>query len=123
MDFAHHLFSQIDDSGAITFVIRIYDVIFTIVFAPMIQFRPRMFMFQSSDYIGIYPLISIIQYYKYYIELGKIQREMGYDDLVKTILTIIRNDEFKYDHFAGQTLIVHLIFKDTLSESFFEIFN
>ena len=48
---------------------------------------------------------------------------MGCDDIVQTILTIIRNDEFKYDRFAGQTLIVHLVFKDTLSESFFEIFN
>jgi hypothetical protein len=120
MDFCHHLFPQLDDSGASTFIIRIYDVSFAITFEPATQSAPQIFAFQPSGHIGFYPLSSISQQY---IQLGGIQREMVDGDIVKTILTIIRDDEFEYDRFAGQTLIVRLVFKGTLLDSFFEIFN
>lgn len=120
VDFCWIIFTQLHNNAK-SFVIEMpsEDVTFSIVFKEMFALS-NMFAFWATRHVAIHPLTSIIQCY---IQLGSIQKEKTYGSMFETILGICREEHFHYNRFINKRLLIQLVPRGTLTESFFEIFN
>jgi hypothetical protein len=121
MDVFYTIYIHLKNDGTIKFKITMPDdVTFNVIFIPISDSRPRIFSFQASSHVGIQPLVSIT--YRY-IQLGGVQQECSGGDAVKNVLKIIRQAKFQYSRFANKDVIIPLVVRGTLTESFLEVFN
>ena len=123
MEFCGYIYTRLEGySGPNHVNIRMPygDAELSIIFVIISSVRPRLLDFQPRGHPGFYPLSSLIQEY---IRLGSVQSERGITDSVERMMKIIRNETFHYDRFADKVITIELVWKDSLANSFFYVFE